>query len=451
MTSRIVGLLSLALAAPLLAQDPPTPPIPAPAAAPAPVALPATPTPPAWAQMSLPQGARRGWFGVQLSCEDCFIQRGPGRVAYVRRPAVNWVDNNGPAYAAGIRSGDTIATVDGMDITTPEGFERFATAMPGQSVRLGLRRNGEREITIVPANNTSMTSAAEYYNSRLRTAQRNGFQALRSAFRQPMGWLGLSLECEQCAENSRRWTFRRAAAVKMVDVDGPANRAGLRRGDTLTAIDGMELTTTEGGRAFSAIEPGQRITLTVRRDGRERRVPIVAASNPDATREEVAAFEEYRRTRDSSEAIYREVLSASVTRAQAELIDLQRMLREVEANRTSVEDSRRRLATVDSVLRALRSLERQRASDGGLFSYTTLPSTIYPTVIVPGGVSVASPMAIRNGMVYPLRYSSRLGDVVNVEARSASGVNASEVGDSLIVLTGAGFEVKVQMRPAARR
>jgi len=451
-TLKVEGvLLTLAalVTAPVAAQEP-APPVPAQAPAPAATPAPAAVPVPAWAQG--PNAPRRGWFGVQLSCDECYISRG-GRVAYTVRPRVSWVEDGSPSYAAGIRAGDTIVTVDGADITTPEGFERFAGALPGQPVRIGLRKAGqEREVTVVPSANSGSSTISSFYNERARIAQRQGIRALQQAFRSPMGWLGLSIECEQCtvSTSARRqnWRFRQPAAVKMVDVDGPANRAGLRRGDTLTAIDGVDLTTNEGGQAFGAIEPNQRVTLTVRRDGRERRVTLTAVPNPDATPAELAAYDEYRRTRDSTDAVYREAVTASVARAQVEMRELERQLLALQSNRGGIDSSRRRVAVIDSLLRALRTAERQRGELGFAYGIGYGPSVMAVPMVAPVAVS---PMYAQAGGTWPLRYSDRLGAVANVEARSAGAVNVSQVGDSLLVLTGAGFEVKVQLRPQGRR
>lgn len=461
-TRYVVVLCTFALGGTLQAQDPTPPALPAqpapaappspstPMAAPAPMATP-MPTP-AWAQ-GQDNGPRRGWFGIQLSCDECFVQRAPGRVAYAQRPAISWVESNSPAYNAGMHSGDTIITVDGLAITSPEGFERFANALPGQNVRVGLRRNGqEREVTVVPSARNDVSTTADFYNQRLRTAQRNGLQALRNAFRSPLGWLGMGIECEQCSVTNfgmrqRGWTFRAPPAVLTVDVDGPANRAGLRRGDTLTAIDGTDLITPEGGRAFAQVEPGQRVTLTFRRAGAERRVTLAAVARPDATPEELAAFDEYKRTRDSSDAAYRQILTAAVARSQTEMRELERQLLEMQNNRTgTVDDSRRRLMVIDSILRQLRAAERQRLAGTDMAAYSVSGMAMSGPMIAPMA-PMPSTMAIRPGVVYPLRYSNRLGTVANVEARSAGAVNVSEVGDSLIVVTGPGFEVKVQKRP----
>jgi hypothetical protein len=102
-----------------------------------------------------------------------------------------------------------------------------------------------------------------------------------------VGDLGiLSLDCD-CTYSShsrsndgrarlvRRWTFRSEPRVSGVRGDGPAT-GKLREGDALTAIDGVLITTRDGARRFAEIAPGATATLTVRRNGREIPVRIVA-------------------------------------------------------------------------------------------------------------------------------------------------------------------------------
>ena len=45
-----------------------------------------------------------------------------------------------------------------------------------------------------------------------------------------------------------------------------------------------------------------------------------------------------------------------------------------------------------------------------------------------------------------LRYSGRLRDIVNIEARGPGGVNVNEVGDSLVVVTSGDLSVRVALR-----
>jgi membrane-associated protease RseP (regulator of RpoE activity) len=56
--------------------------------------------------------------------------------------------------------------------------------------------------------------------------------------------------------------------------DGPA--AGrLQQGDILTAVDGLLITTPEGGRRLANLQPGEMVTLRVRRNGAETDVEVV--------------------------------------------------------------------------------------------------------------------------------------------------------------------------------
>ncbi|MFI5207342.1 MAG: PDZ domain-containing protein [Gemmatimonadales bacterium] len=404
---------------------------------------------------------RRGWFGIQL--EENVIQRGPGRVAYVQRPAINWVESGSPAYQAGLRNGDTLVSINGLAFTTPEGFEAFANAVPGTAVRLVVRKAGqEREVSVTPIDNPSSATTQDFYMQRLRTAQRLGLTALRNAFRSPLGWLGMGLECEQCSvtnfgQRMRGASFRQPPAVLTVDVDGPAHRAGLRRGDTLTTIDGVDLTTREGGRAFADVEPGQRVTLGVRRGGAERRVALTAVARPDATAEEIAAFDEYKHSRDSSDAFYREQLTSSVARAQAGMRELERALRELDNSRTAADSTRRVMGSLDSLMRVLRTLERRKYSESGFdFSFNT---NIAPRAVATAPMPAMPPMPAMAPMpttmagmasTWPLRYSGRLA-TVNIEGRGYGPINTTEVGDSLIVINTGSAEIKVYLRPAGNR
>jgi serine protease Do len=56
---------------------------------------------------------------------------------------------------------------------------------------------------------------------------------------------------------------------------GPAEKAGLKRGDTIVAVDGQTISEPkELSRRIAAIEPGKSGSLTVLRDGQERTVTI---------------------------------------------------------------------------------------------------------------------------------------------------------------------------------
>jgi putative serine protease PepD len=71
------------------------------------------------------------------------------------------------------------------------------------------------------------------------------------------------------------------ASVKTVEAGSPASQAGLQAGDTITAIDGKAISSTENFiSAVAGYAPGQTITLTIVRDGQTKQVQLTLGSRP---------------------------------------------------------------------------------------------------------------------------------------------------------------------------
>ncbi|HWK89941.1 MAG TPA: PDZ domain-containing protein [Longimicrobium sp.] len=113
----------------------------------------------------------------------------------------------------------------------------------------------------------------------------------------PDGWFGFGIECRDCgamapparASGGRpapapapTFFFRHPPTVVSVEPGTPAARAGMRRGDRLTHVNGVSLTTQAGWRAFSGIRPRQQVRWTYTRDGRTHNAVMTAIARPDA-------------------------------------------------------------------------------------------------------------------------------------------------------------------------
>jgi putative serine protease PepD len=74
-----------------------------------------------------------------------------------------------------------------------------------------------------------------------------------------------------------------AATFERVNDGTPADRAGLQAGDEVTEVDGKSITTGDELRdAIDAKKPGDKITLTIERNGSERTVQVTLGQRPAA-------------------------------------------------------------------------------------------------------------------------------------------------------------------------
>ncbi len=104
----------------------------------------------------------------------------------------------------------------------------------------------------------------------------------------PSGWFGFSFRCTDCGwarrggDSDPVWESDEAPELSMISAGGPAARAGLRRGDQLTHIDGYSITSTEGSRRLGSVKPGQKVRLTVQRNGAALTRELTLGRRPEA-------------------------------------------------------------------------------------------------------------------------------------------------------------------------
>lgn len=284
------------------------------------------------------------------------------------------------------------------------------------------------------------------------------------------GWLGMGISCGPCsfqrtAPGAGRWSFSTLPSVFSVDDGGQADRAGIRAGDTLVAIDGVPLTSRRGGAAFGSVRPGQSVTIRYRRAGRERDAHLTAAERP--MQNEYRALAEQARALARQQAMY--TTQAERVQRQVEQVqhqvemaqriieqsrDYQRALQELAQVQglDSLQGSlkmaqlRRSLSLLDSVNARWQEAESAWAAIPPVPPVTPVP----PTPAMPAGPPVAPvapiPPEAWHREAGPLRYSGRLGDVL-IEARGQGAVTTTVVSDSEVVVTSRDVSVRIALRP----
>ncbi|MEM7425161.1 MAG: Do family serine endopeptidase [Pseudomonadota bacterium] len=161
----------------------------------------------------------RGWLGVVIQpiTKDIADSLGLDGTDGV---IVADVQSGSPADKAGLRSGDTILTLDGKVVQSPRDLARkVAGIKPGTASELELIRDDRRISKTVKIGELQKKKAA----AAVRSERPGGRTALTS--------LGLSLVP---AEDE-------GVRISEIDPDGPAADRGLRRGDRILEVAGIEV------------------------------------------------------------------------------------------------------------------------------------------------------------------------------------------------------------------
>jgi hypothetical protein len=288
----------------------------------------------------------------------------------------------------------------------------------------------------------------------------SGANTVRAARVEPAAWVGIAFSCRDCGmvveSGTARWNFSTPPEVYSVESGSPAHAAGIRRGDILTHIDNLSITTAEGGRRWAAVRPGESVRVRYRRpnsDGssdvrtvaltpRESRSKVALTSATlAATTSELRRLEATLATRDSaSDRLLRHYQDA----LREERIAHDRMLSSLRQKlATSSDAERRELETTlqqymrqHEELRAqqsnlvreavrLRSVEMQRAE----LSKRTIEDLT--SRVAPAQAAALAP-AIR--VEQKLRYSGSVNGA-EIVVRGVNPVVVTERGNELTITT----------------
>jgi S1-C subfamily serine protease len=177
--------------------------------------------------------------------------------------------------AEGRLLGMTSASPGGDAMVVPHGviarFVEAATATDGP------------EASAAPVSQTMALAAIQPIPevAGLTQVARNGQQPAPGSLRR--GWLGVSLQPITVPDNlAQRAGQHTARQVVSITRGGPADRAGLRSGDVLLALDGSSTTGNHALRAFLAPERvGSEVEVRLMRDGLIHTTILTVAAQPE--------------------------------------------------------------------------------------------------------------------------------------------------------------------------
>jgi serine protease Do len=182
----------------------------------------------------------------------------------LQKPAgalVNSVERGGPADKAGIEAGDVILRFDGKAVTSSEDLPRIVAATkPGSKVTMQVWRNKQaRELQVV---------VTELQEDRTARAPRRGGKPAPTA-----GVHGMTLS--ELTETQRKELKVQGGVFVEAVQGGAAQRAGIRRGDVILAVNNVDVKSIEHFRELMAqADKGRIVALLVRRGPNSIYIPF---------------------------------------------------------------------------------------------------------------------------------------------------------------------------------
>ena len=401
-----------------------------------------------------------GFIGIiGLECTNCSMgQTDPDQWYFRTEPRIVGVDAASRGGSL-LKSGDVITHIDGKLITTREGARSLGGVKPGQSVILTVRRSGEQLKFAITAESACSPPGkyaiyaptriqggkpGEYVEVAPRPTQVTPLYGPKATAVSPMAAtsigprasFGFGLGCSDCSITAEQikgvhvMMFDKPPEIAFIDANGPAYKAGLRRGDVLTHIDGVSFTTTEGARKFATAEPGDPVRFTVVRNGNARTYTVRAsdrtlrASTPDLAKSSESleraqrALQELQREQSRQMAQIQEEIRRSRSQEENRIREMQREFYRQE------QEHRRKLNELSSELSRAESRMQAALADSNRSCALVTPS--------PRGT----------GSSKTLRYTGLIGDS-EVEVRGPNPVTVNETSDEITITVGT-TQVKVK-------
>ena len=185
-------------------------------------------------------------------------------------------DSNGQQVMIG---GDIVTAVEGQAVATMQDLSAAIRAQqPGDKVELTVLRNGKEITVVVTLGERPSDQAAPAAPAAPTQPAPSQPQAATSG-----AWLGISgmTLTPDVAGTMSLDSAQTGALVGEVVTGSPADKVGMQANDVITAVDGKAVDSMEAlSAAVKAQKPGDKVELTVLRNGKEITVTVTLGERP---------------------------------------------------------------------------------------------------------------------------------------------------------------------------
>jgi serine protease Do len=298
MRQRIICFVLLTLAANLSAQvttifelpanaevllsqaTPPSPPATPPSPPATPPSPPAAPPSPPLQDLVRLMATRGSYLGVGVRDVDSERKQALN-LKEERGAEITSVEKDSPAAKAGLQAGDVVLDYAGNRVESMEQFIRLVRETPaGREVKIVVSRNGSPLTLTAKLDSNQARLERNLQVARDMKVLAEGMDMPRAA----MYWKSFQLGIEAEALEGQLAEFfgvKQGVLVRSVGANTPAEKAQLKAGDVILAVEGAKVTSPREitNALRSARQNSQVITLTLSRDRKEQQLKVEFAES----------------------------------------------------------------------------------------------------------------------------------------------------------------------------
>ncbi len=194
------------------------------------------------------------------------------------------VSDGGPAEISGLKQGDVILSIDGQQMETEKQFREFLSEKkPGDIIKVEVsRKNRKRNFKVTLGDRAEFEPAALMTPPSPRPRTPDAPKGLTPAY-PAEGFLGVSIG-DLSEEQKERFDLEGGAYVEEVTEGTPAEKAGIKEGDIITAFDGKPV--ADGDDLYQKIrksKPGKELPVEILRRGERQTLKVTLADRPESS------------------------------------------------------------------------------------------------------------------------------------------------------------------------
>jgi S1-C subfamily serine protease len=191
---------------------------------------------------------------------------------------VSEVVTDSPAAKAGVLKDDLIVAVNGEKFDFSRSLaDVIQTFKPGDAVTLTVKRGDETQDIQVTLGSNPQNEGAAYLG--IRYGMTLGGNALPNM---PGNRMPMPMPMPRGDGQGQMPQGMMQVTVGEVTADSPAAKAGLQAGDVISAANGTAIRTPDDlVKRVQAAKPGDKVTLSIVRDGQDDEIVVTLGENPD--------------------------------------------------------------------------------------------------------------------------------------------------------------------------